>query len=344
LHARLAALDLACLRGLADRYLPELVSDHALSSRQICRELVRVLPSAAVDEHLSGLLVLDDGDLARTLHHILLARLQQIPWLGKLRQMSYDDLRGVFAKLGVDMPKTRRRRRLVGKLVKMALTHGVLMARLIGEVHVPQGRRVARSKAGDDSLPPWHDIGPSSAYAQLQGRLEGALDAMGPAAMRSMVEKFLPSEGVRRRGSATTSARLLTQVVPRLIPREDAQDMLSLEGGALIGAFCHWLDIYRRRTPLAAALLSMSLPQLLNSLNLLGVPAYYDKPDLVAIMLKGACRHDTFRQELGRLLSQVNVTSLGFNCTDVGYMDECPDLVRRTVLHRFRERPQVQAS
>lgn len=292
---------------------------------------------------------LEGAHFVTALCYWLCVRLQRMPWVVPLRRMTFREVQRLVGELGVDVPRTQTRQRLVASLVASASKNQTLKERLLRDLCVTGGRQLlAKASAGGfesecpeivrlevtafempgrmaTSTPDAVALDPPS----LRSAFEQALVQLGPLALEGMSTKYIP-EAFRPVGAPETLARRLARCILSIVPSSTARTMLKLEAASFVGAVCHWLGARLLSMPWVESLKLMTRRELadLSAKLSLVVPRTCAVCPFVEKIVAAAAEDEKLRAELLRELA-ISPQVLAVNASLRGYIDECPEVVRR---------------
>lgn len=133
LQGALVSLGFAPLRDMVLRFAPHVHHPRG-SLHSMAADLLRLLPTAIPADDLPNMLILDGSNLIGRLCHWLALRLQRMPWVGVLQEMTFAQLCDVAATLGIRTPAENKRLLVSGILE--AARHPMLRAMLLNRLGI----------------------------------------------------------------------------------------------------------------------------------------------------------------------------------------------------------------
>lgn len=354
LRAAGEALGWAPLRALAEAYLPEVVLDPRCPTARICQHLAAVLADVVPPDKAREMLSLDIVDLVGAVCHWLEFRLQRMPWVDALFQLSFRELRSLMSVLDLETLLTSSKRPLVARILTSTSQDLKSQERLLRELTRSTGRPLRVSSDATGYLAECPEVvrgevvlhaqlrapAASEHYAELVSRLQDALAELGYPALKELVKKYAPEMDVQLR-AAGSLGRGLIRFLPSVAPPAALDMMSSLRGAELVGAFCHWLGVRVQQTPWVEELRRMRHQELRDLVGTLGVDLSRrgSGPQLVAKIASLAADSAAVGERLARELRRPGRRLIPGGAAAVGYLDECPDVVRT----KLAEQAQQQA-
>lgn len=327
------------MKGMVTEYIPEMiVSSQPLRTlaRRVASLVATLVPSSAVRQ----LSKLSATALGLTVRCWLQGRLHLMPWAEALRKLPRRQLQNLTTELGLGAFADARsrftrvkilasasqehvKRRLIGALGAAPPPSNATLAEIVAKCIANISGDVQTVDNASGAFPEDVDFFP---------RVEVALTALGHDVVKAMTRTYFPEVGYPCLTPAALAKRM-AKVLPTVVPPVAAAGILGSKGADFFGALCHWLEVRMQQMPWVAAMRQMSASELtaLRAKMGLAAPVSISLRRLVAATTAAAMRNHSLRAELRCELR----CAAGKARTEIGYLDECPEGVRKVVAHAW---------
>lgn len=346
--------------------------------RRLQEEVLIAIPGAARPA-TETLLRLGGVETVGEMCRWLAVRVSKMPWMGMLRRKTAPELRLMLQEVGAQHFFYILHRDLIAKVLREASRQpragatdaGALRRLLDRELREgPQRAPAPRASTSLDECPKivrkellhaacdtQHSATRARGAPSSRGCIWAALAALPFRAMHAMYRRFVP-EACRPCGKLAVVLRRMRSRLARealaIMPPEAMLELPSLGHAEVVGALCHWLELRVLRMPWVRQLGNVSTRDLRGILEAASARPC-EKTHRRLLLTKvlrpaladGAvspCDRDLDVAKLRRVLDRVAPQSRRtVDPESIGYLEECPEIVRQAVVERRSDRESTSA-